>query len=71
MSASAIMISSHRRCPLDVHAAHGRRISQNDLVFVGAVAADSEEPYAAKAFITYLKTPQAAAVFRVKGVRPG
>jgi molybdate transport system substrate-binding protein len=44
---------------------------QNDLVFVGAVAADSNEADAAKAFIAYLKTPEAAAVFRAKGVKPG
>jgi molybdate transport system substrate-binding protein len=40
-------------------------------VFVGAVAADSKEADAAKAFITYLKTPEAAAVFKAKGVKPG
>jgi ABC-type glycerol-3-phosphate transport system substrate-binding protein len=40
-------------------------------VFVGAVAADSKEPDAAKAFITYLKTPEAAAAFKAKGVKPG
>jgi hypothetical protein len=40
---------------------------QNDLVFVGAVAADSKEADAAEAFITYLK---AAAVFKAKGVKP-
>jgi molybdate transport system substrate-binding protein len=44
---------------------------QNDLVFVGAVAADSKEPDAARAFITYLKTPEAAAAFKAKGVKPG
>jgi molybdate transport system substrate-binding protein len=44
---------------------------QNDLVFVGAVAADSKEADAAEAFIAYLKTPEAAAVFRAKGVKPG
>jgi molybdate transport system substrate-binding protein len=43
---------------------------QNDLVFVGAVAADSKEAEAAKAFIAYLKTPEAAAVFKAKGVKP-
>jgi molybdate transport system substrate-binding protein len=43
---------------------------QNDLVFVGAVAADSKEADAAEAFITYLKTPEAA-VFKAKGVKPG
>jgi molybdate transport system substrate-binding protein len=44
---------------------------QNDLVLVGAVAADSKEADAAKAFIAYLKTPEAAAVFKAKGVKPG
>jgi ABC-type glycerol-3-phosphate transport system substrate-binding protein len=38
---------------------------------VGAIAADSKEADAAKAFITYLKTPEAAAVFKAKGVKPG
>jgi molybdate transport system substrate-binding protein len=44
---------------------------QNDLVFVGAVAEDSRETDASKAFIAYLKTPEAAAVFKAKGVTPG
>jgi molybdate transport system substrate-binding protein len=44
---------------------------QNDLVFVGAVAADSKEAEAAKTFITYLKSPEAIAVFKMKGVKPG
>lgn len=43
---------------------------QNDLVFVGAVAADSKEAGAAQAFIAYLKTPEAAAAFNAKGVKP-
>jgi len=43
----------------------------SELVFVGAVAADSKQPDAAKAFLDYLKTPEAAAVFRAKGVTPG
>jgi molybdate transport system substrate-binding protein len=44
---------------------------QQDLVFVGAVAADSKEALAAKAFLDYLKTPEAVAVFKAKGVTPG
>ncbi len=44
---------------------------QSELVFVGAVAAESKEAEAAKAFIAYLKTPEAAAVFKAKGVNPG
>ena len=44
---------------------------QQDLVFVGAVAADSKDAAAAKAFLDYLKTPEAAALFKDKGVTPG
>ena len=44
---------------------------QNDLVFVGAVAAESKNAAAAKAFVDYLKTPEAAAVIRAKGLTPG
>jgi molybdate transport system substrate-binding protein len=44
---------------------------QNDLVFTSAVAADSNEAEAAMAFITYLRTPAAAAVIKAKGMEPG
>ncbi len=44
---------------------------QHELVFVGAVAAESKDAAAAKAFLDYLKTPEAAAVFKAKGVTPG
>jgi molybdate transport system substrate-binding protein len=44
---------------------------QQDLVFTGAVAAETKETEAAKAFIAYLKTPEAVAVFRAKGLTPG
>jgi molybdate transport system substrate-binding protein len=44
---------------------------QQDFVLVGAVAADSKDPAAAKAFLDYMKTPEAAAVFKAKGVAPG
>jgi len=44
---------------------------QQDLVFVGAVAADSKSPEAAKAFLKFLKSPEAATVFKAKGVTPG
>jgi molybdate transport system substrate-binding protein len=44
---------------------------QNELVFTAAVAADSKEAEAAKAFIAYLKTPEAVAMMKAKGVTPG
>jgi molybdate transport system substrate-binding protein len=44
---------------------------QNELVFTAAVASDSKEAAAAKAFIDYLKTPEATAVMKAKGVTPG
>jgi molybdate transport system substrate-binding protein len=44
---------------------------QDDLVFTGAVAADSKDKAAAKAFLDYLKTPEAVAVIKAKGMRPG
>jgi molybdate transport system substrate-binding protein len=44
---------------------------QQDLVFVGAVAADTKEADAARAFIAYLKTPEAAAVIKARGMTPG
>jgi molybdate transport system substrate-binding protein len=44
---------------------------QNDLVFTSAVAVDTNEAEAAKAFISYLKTPAAAAVIKAKGMEPG
>ncbi|MBV8792896.1 MAG: molybdate ABC transporter substrate-binding protein [Pseudolabrys sp.] len=43
----------------------------NDLVFVGAVAASTANPGAARAFIDFLKSPEAIAVFKAKGVTPG
>jgi molybdate transport system substrate-binding protein len=44
---------------------------QQELVFVGAVATDSRNADAAKALIDYLKTPEAAAVIKAKGMTPG
>ena len=44
---------------------------QQELVFVGAVSAGSKDAAAAKAWLDYLKTPEAMAVFRAKGVTPG
>jgi molybdate transport system substrate-binding protein len=44
---------------------------QNELVFVGAVAAATKNADAAKAFLDYLKTPEATAVLKAKGLTPG
>jgi molybdate transport system substrate-binding protein len=44
---------------------------QQELVFTAAVAADSKEAEAAKAFITYLTTPAATAVIKASGMNPG
>jgi len=44
---------------------------QQELVFVGAVAAESRNADAAKAFLDYLKSPEAAAVMKQKGMTPG
>jgi molybdate transport system substrate-binding protein len=44
---------------------------QQELVFTAAVAADSKEAEAAKAFIAFLKTPAAASVIKARGMEPG
>ena len=44
---------------------------QNELVFTAAIAADSKEAEAAKAFIAFLRTPEATAVIKAKGMNPG
>jgi molybdate transport system substrate-binding protein len=44
---------------------------QQDLIFTAAVAADSKEAAAAKAFIDYLRTPEAVGVLQAKGMTPG
>jgi len=44
---------------------------QNELVFVGAVAAETKNAEAAQAFVDFLKTPEAAAVLKAKGLTPG
>ena len=44
---------------------------QQELVFSAAIAADTKEADAAKAFIQYLATPAATAVIKAAGMNPG
>ena len=44
---------------------------QQELVFGAAVAADTREADAARAFIDYLKTPAATSIIRAAGLTPG
>jgi molybdate transport system substrate-binding protein len=44
---------------------------QQELVFSAAVAADSQQPEAAKAFIDFLTSPPATAIIKAKGMTPG
>ena len=44
---------------------------QNSLVFEATVAADTKQAAAGKAFIDFLRTPAATAVFKSKGMVPG
>ena len=44
---------------------------QSDLVFTSAVAADSKQAQVAKAFIDFLRTPEATAVIKAKGMTAG
>ncbi len=44
---------------------------QREVIFTAAVAANTHQAEAAKAFITYLGSPAAVAVFKAKGLTPG
>jgi molybdate transport system substrate-binding protein len=44
---------------------------QQEVVFTAALAASTKEADAARAFITYLKTPAAITVIKAKGMNPG
>jgi len=43
---------------------------QQEVVFTAAVAANAREPDAARAFLVFLTTPDAKAVFKAKGMTP-
>ena len=44
---------------------------QHEIIFTSAVAKNAKQAEAARAFITYLTTPAAAAVIKAKGINPG
>jgi molybdate transport system substrate-binding protein len=44
---------------------------QGEIVYAAALAANSKEPEAAKSFLTYLKSPSAISVIKIKGMNPG
>jgi molybdate transport system substrate-binding protein len=44
---------------------------QREVVYAAAIAANTKEPEAAKAFISYLMSPAAATVIKAKGMTPG
>jgi molybdate transport system substrate-binding protein len=44
---------------------------QQELVFTAAVAADTKQTEAAKAFISFLTNPASAAILKAKGMNPG
>jgi molybdate transport system substrate-binding protein len=44
---------------------------QNDLVFTSSIATQTKEAAAAKAFLDYLKSPEAAEVIKAKGMKAG
>ena len=44
---------------------------QQDLVFTGAISANSKDADAAKALLTYLKSPAGVAIIKAKGMSPG
>jgi len=46
-------------------------LQSSDLVYVGGAPYASEKPIAAKALIDFLADPEAAAVYKAKGLKPG
>lgn len=55
---------------LDVVGAFPAEVQQ-EVVFTAAVAADTREAEAAKAFISYLTAPEAVALIKARGMTPG
>jgi molybdate transport system substrate-binding protein len=44
---------------------------QNVIIYAAGIAAGANEPAAARAFVAFTKTPQAARLIRAKGMEPG
>ena len=44
---------------------------QREVVYAAGVAANGKEPEASRAFITYLRSPEATTVIKAKGMNPG
>jgi molybdate transport system substrate-binding protein len=44
---------------------------QREVVYAAALATNTKQPEAAKAFLTYLRSPPAVAVIKAKGMNPG
>ena len=44
---------------------------QQNVVFTSALAADTKQAEAARAFIAFLQTPEAVSVIKAKGMNPG
>lgn len=45
--------------------------SQQEVTFTAAIAANTQQADAAKAFIAYVQSPEAVAVIKAKGMNPG
>lgn len=61
---------NHHRPGVEVVGPLPRDIS-TPTVLVGFVSAQSKEPEAAKALLRYLSSPEAAAVYKERGMQPG
>ena len=56
---------------IDVVGSLPAELQSPDLVYVAGAPYVSEQPIAAKALIDFLSDPEAAAVYKAKGLQPG